>query len=69
MTLDVGFADIRNYPPEQYPGLIVLRPNSQSRNHLVQTITRLLPLLDTQPIAKALWIVGESGVRIHANNP
>lgn len=25
VTLDVGFADIRAYPPQNYPGLIVLR--------------------------------------------
>ncbi|MBI4229908.1 MAG: DUF5615 family PIN-like protein [Planctomycetes bacterium] len=26
VTGDFGFADIRNYPPEKYPGLIVLVP-------------------------------------------
>ena len=25
ITLDIGFADIRLYPPESYPGIIVLR--------------------------------------------
>ena len=68
ITLDVGFADIRNYPPEQYRGLIVLRLNSQSRAHVVAVVTRLLPLLDTQPLAGALWIVSESGVRIHVSD-
>jgi predicted nuclease of predicted toxin-antitoxin system len=28
LTLDVGFADVRTYPPDQYPGLIVLRLRS-----------------------------------------
>jgi predicted nuclease of predicted toxin-antitoxin system len=28
VTLDLGFADIREYPPEQCPGLIVLRLGS-----------------------------------------
>ena len=29
LTLDLGFADIRTYPPERFPGPIVLRLRSQ----------------------------------------
>ena len=31
VTLDLGFGDIRNYPPRDYQGIIVLRPSSQDK--------------------------------------
>ena len=34
LTFDVGFADLRAYPPEEYAGFIVLRLSSQSRARL-----------------------------------
>ena len=33
VTLDLDFADIRTYPPEEHPGLIVLRLVRQDRPH------------------------------------
>ena len=30
VTLDLDFSDIRTYPPDQYPGIIVLRPRNQA---------------------------------------
>lgn len=65
VTLDVGFADIRRHRPEDYPGLIVLRLNSQSRVQLLAVIEQLLPLLESEPVDGSLWIVTETGVRIH----
>jgi predicted nuclease of predicted toxin-antitoxin system len=31
VTLDVGLADIRTYPPAEFPGLIVLRLRQQDK--------------------------------------
>jgi predicted nuclease of predicted toxin-antitoxin system len=31
VTLDMDFADIRNYPPAEFPGLIVLRLRQQDK--------------------------------------
>ena len=31
ITLDLDFADIRSYPPHLHPGIIVLRPRTQSK--------------------------------------
>ena len=33
VTLDLDFADIRTYPPEEHPGLIVLRLARQDKPH------------------------------------
>ena len=41
LTLDVGFADIRTYPPEEHHGLIVLRSKRQDKAHVMGVIGRL----------------------------
>jgi predicted nuclease of predicted toxin-antitoxin system len=66
VTLDLGFADIRTYPPEEYHGLIVLRLRRQDKAHVVGVIEQLLPILETEPLADRLWIVEEERVRIRS---
>jgi predicted nuclease of predicted toxin-antitoxin system len=46
MTLDLDFSNIRAYPPGESAGIIVLRPGNQDKPTVLQTIDRLLPLLD-----------------------
>ncbi len=65
VTLDQDFADIRNYPPAQAPGLIVLRPAIQSKERVLRLLARTVPVLNAEPIARRLWIVEETRVRIH----
>jgi predicted nuclease of predicted toxin-antitoxin system len=64
VTLDTDFADLRTYPPCDYPGLIVLRLSRQDRFHVLQAVRRVLPLLGTEPLPGYLWIVEEMQVRI-----
>jgi predicted nuclease of predicted toxin-antitoxin system len=64
VTLDMGFADIRNYPPQSLPGLIVLRLGSLDRNHILDTMRRTMPLMSQEPLAQHLWIVEETQIRI-----
>jgi predicted nuclease of predicted toxin-antitoxin system len=64
VTLDLDFANITVYPPEGYPGLIVLRVADQSRAHVLRVFTRILDLMDQEPLAGHLWIVEERQVRI-----
>src|ERR1700722_3281091 len=43
ITRDVDFADIRNYPPGDYPGLIVLRmPDDAVAETIVNALERFL---------------------------
>jgi predicted nuclease of predicted toxin-antitoxin system len=65
ITLDLDFADIRTYPPNQYSGLIVMRLNSQSRTSVLRALQGLLPILEKERIDGHLWIVDETTVRIH----
>ncbi|MBI1893749.1 MAG: DUF5615 family PIN-like protein [Candidatus Rokubacteria bacterium] len=64
VTLDVEFGDIRTYPPEEYPGIVVLRMTKQDKRHVLAAIRRILPVLRTDPVARRLWIVEEHAVRI-----
>ncbi len=64
ITLDTGFADIRTYPPRDFPGFIVLRLRRQSAFHVINIIKCLMPLLSSQPLAYCLWIVSETKVRV-----
>ena len=64
VTLDLDFGNIREYPPEHYRGLIVLRVVDQSRRHVLSVMERLVALLDRAPLEGHLWVVTEGGVRI-----
>lgn len=64
VTLDAGIGDIRAYPPEHFPGLVVLRLQRQDKPHLLGVVRRLIPMFSTEPLASRLWIVEEGRVRI-----
>lgn len=64
MTLDEDFADIRNYPPAEFPGLIVLHLRQQDKPYVLDVLTRLVQVFRREPLERHLWIVEESRVRI-----
>lgn len=64
VTLDVDFADIRSYPPSDYPGIIVFRVNRLDRPYLLYLFERAMALLSQEPIKNRLWIIEETQVRI-----
>ena len=64
LSLDVDFADIRTYPPDEYAGIVVLRPRRQDRGYVTNLVRTLLPLFETEPLVGRLWIVDETGVRV-----
>ncbi|MEW6350118.1 MAG: DUF5615 family PIN-like protein [Thermodesulfobacteriota bacterium] len=64
VTLDLDFTDIRLYPPEKYPGIIVFRVHSQDKEYLLWCLNRLLPFLETEPLDGRLWIVEEDRIRL-----
>ncbi len=64
ITLDLDFADIRRYPPADYPGVVVLRPDLQTIPTLLHLTTGVTALLAREPIEGYLWLVDERRVRI-----
>ena len=66
VTGDFGFADIRNYPPGLYPGLVVLSP---PRGATATTILELMAVVIQRPdlerqLAGRLAIVEPGRVRL-----
>lgn len=64
ITLDKDFSDIRTYPPENFPGIIVLRLKRQDRPHIINVFSRLIDLLSSETLKYHLWIVDETRIRI-----
>ena len=64
VTLDLDFADIRQYPPADYAGIIVMRLARLDKNSVLAAIRRLESLLKQEQIIGKLWIVDEVRVRI-----
>ncbi len=64
VTLDLDFADIRAYPPADYPGIIVLRLARLDKQRVLSVMRRLIPLVSQEALTGRLWIVGESSVRV-----
>ena len=64
VTMEMDFADIRAYPPEQYSGIIVMRLKQQDKPHVLEILTRLMQVLLSEPLEQRLWVVEERRVRI-----
>ncbi|MHB1558060.1 MAG: DUF5615 family PIN-like protein [Isosphaeraceae bacterium] len=64
VTLDLDFADVRVYPPDQYAGLVVLRPAAQTIPAIERLAEQMVRYLATETLAGNLWIVEEQRLRI-----
>ncbi len=65
ISLDLDFSNILIFPPEKYPGLIVLRLRTKGRSAVRRVISRVIDHLDKEPLAGRLWMVDEHRIRIH----
>lgn len=57
VTLDMDFANIVQYPPDKYPGIIVLRVPHPTQTRIVGTLKDFLMAVDEESIQHALIIV------------
>ena len=64
VTLDTDFLDARRFPPERFAGIIVLRPKRQSTRKILDMVSQLIPLLDTELLEARLWIIEDGRIRI-----
>jgi predicted nuclease of predicted toxin-antitoxin system len=64
VTLDVDFANVQAYPPQDYPGLVVLRLQRQDKPHVLAVVATVVPLLGEEPLENRLWIVEETRIRV-----
>ena len=64
VTLDRTFADIRTYPPDSHPGIILLRPARQSIGEILKILGDALDLADKVSPSNRFWIVEPGRIRI-----
>lgn len=65
LTLDLDFADIRAYPPQQYAGIVALRCKHQDKLMVLALTERVAKALESETLSRKLWIVDEQRIRIH----
>ena len=63
VTQDLDFANIRTYPPSLYPGIIVIRLGSQSRNRLLEVGYVLVNALANSSPKGQTWILEDARLR------
>lgn len=68
VTLDLDFADIQTYPPERYPGLVVLRLGRQDKSHVLEVLRRALERLTDEELRGRLWIIEEHRIRVRSRD-
>src|SRR3989338_10296097 len=66
ITADLDLSDIRRYPPALTPGYMVLRLPRQSKQALLDLLTKAIPMLAVRPINGRLWIVEPDRLRIRS---
>ncbi len=64
ITLDTDFCNILVYPPEDHPGIIVIRTLDQSKPAVLGFVQNILAVGSSEAIAGRLWIVQKDGIRI-----
>lgn len=64
VTADLDLSDIRQYPPEDAPGYMVLHLPRQSKSALLGLLAKAIPLLASHPTSGKLWIVEPDRLRI-----
>lgn len=65
ITVDLGFAQILEYPPNKYPGIIVLRHPNPTLGGMSGLVRQIAAALTTQSPCGRLWIVEPGRIRIH----
>lgn len=66
ITLDVGFGNIKAYPPQTHAGIIVLRAPRQDKIAVLALAKRLIEAFREREIGRELWIVDERKIRIRS---
>ena len=64
LTMDKGVADVRTYPPEQYAGIVLFRPDRAGRGAVLMFIRQNLPALFSAELGGHLFVVTPRGIRV-----
>lgn len=67
VTFDVGFGDVRTYPPAEHAGIVLLRLRDQQPDATLQALRGLLAARDLAGLAQRLAVVTEDRVRVRSS--
>lgn len=65
ITADDDFAQIVDYPPDEYNGIIVLRHPHPNLSRMTALLKQVIKLAEKESPVGRLWIVEPGRVRIH----
>jgi predicted nuclease of predicted toxin-antitoxin system len=65
ITLDLGFSDVRQYPPGTHPGVLLLRPIDGTRDSAAAVLRKVLERHDLHDLVGCLAVadVGQTRIR------
>jgi len=63
LTMDKGIADVRRFPPDQYPGIVLFRPSTTGRGEVFRFVQDAAPKLLKTDLSGRLIIVSPRGIR------
>ena len=66
VTFDLGFADVRAYPPSSHAGVVVLRLGDQRPAAVVEVLARFVADYDLDGLRGSLVVLTERIVRIRS---
>ena len=64
ITLDTNFANILAYPPEDFPGIMVIRTDDQAKSTVLGFVRRIVDALRSESPQRRLWIVEPYRIRV-----
>lgn len=69
ISLDRGFANVLQHPPEATAGIVVIRLHAQTLPRIRRVAEVLGDLLVNRPVKGRLWVLDESHLRIWPRGP
>jgi predicted nuclease of predicted toxin-antitoxin system len=64
LTMDKDIADVRLFPPSEYPGIVRFRPAASGRGEVLRFVRQALPDLLSTNLEGRLVIVSPRGIRV-----
>ncbi|MGH9817052.1 MAG: DUF5615 family PIN-like protein [Candidatus Acidiferrales bacterium] len=64
LSLDLGFADIRDYPPGSHPGIVVFRPVSRDRHTVGRLVKEFASRGDLEALRGCIVVVDPGRTRV-----
>ena len=64
ITLDLDFSDVRRFPPGSHPGILLIRPRSNSRAAVLEILQRILSEQSLESFQGCLVVASEEVTRL-----